>query len=142
MEAEFGKDRQEAEAAEADPDEKLMTGRQKAALSVFALTFVVMIVGFIPWNDFGVSVFDAGAVTEEVTEQVSGEDDSAVWADAEGSDLAFDGEVSGTVTAEEQISSGWSAFLTDVPLGSVVLRRGVHVVLADGHRHRHHRRRV
>ena len=118
MEAEFGKDRQEAEAAEAHPDEKLMTGRQKAALSVFALTFVVMIVGFIPWNDFGVSVFDAGAVTEEVTEQVSGEDVSAVWADAEGSDLAFDGEVSGTVTAEEQVSSGWSAFLTDVPLGS------------------------
>ena len=85
---------------------------------MFALTFVVMIVGFIPWNDFGVSVFDAGAVTEEVSEQVSGEDISAVWADAEGSDLAFDGEVSGTVTAEEQISNGWSAFLTDVPLGS------------------------
>lgn len=115
MKAEFGEAK--AEASEADAGGKLMTGRQKAALIVFALTFVVMIVGFIPWGDFGVEAFDAGAVTEEVTEQVSGEDVSAVWADAEGSDLAFDGEVSGTVTAEEQISQGWSAFLTGLPLG-------------------------
>ena len=60
-----------------------MTGRQKAALIVFALTFVVMIVGFIPWGDFGVNVFDAGAATEEVTTQVTGEDISATWADAQ-----------------------------------------------------------
>jgi uncharacterized ion transporter superfamily protein YfcC len=31
-----------------------LTGRQKIVLFVFLLTFIVMIVGFIPWVDFGV----------------------------------------------------------------------------------------
>lgn len=35
-----------------------LTGRQKAVLVVFALTFVVMIVGFIPWGDFNVTIFE------------------------------------------------------------------------------------
>ena len=122
MKAEFGEAQQEAVDAEANPNEKLMTGRQKWALIVFALTFVVMIVGFIPWGDFGVEIFDAGAATEEVTTQVSGDDISATWADAadagatEG-ELTFNGDVTGTVTAEEQVSEGWSAFLTGLPLG-------------------------
>ena len=99
MKAEFGEAQQEAVDAEANPNEKLMTGRQKWALIVFALTFVVMIVGFIPWGDFGVEIFDAGAATEEVTTQVSGDDISATWADAadagatEG-ELTFNGDVS------------------------------------------------
>ncbi len=116
MKAEFGEAQQEAENAEANPSEKLMTGRQKWTLVVFALTFVVMIVGFIPWGDFGVEAFDAGAVTEEVTTQVSGaEDVAAVYTDK---DLGvFEGDVSGTVTTEEQVSEGWSAFLTGLPLG-------------------------
>ena len=83
MKAEFGEAQQDAETAEANPNEKLMTGRQKWTLIVFALTFVVMIVGFIPWGDFGVEVFDAGAATEEVTTQVSGDDISAAWTDQE-----------------------------------------------------------
>ena len=40
-----------------------LTGRQKLVLVLFALTFVIMIVGFIPWVDFGViseEVADAG----------------------------------------------------------------------------------
>ena len=118
MKAEFGEAQQEAETAEANPNEKLMTGRQKWTLIVFALTFVVMIVGFIPWGDFGVEVFDAGAATEEVTTQVSGDDISAAWTDKKvGGEITFDGDVTGTVTAEEEISQGWSAFLTGLPLG-------------------------
>ncbi len=35
-----------------------LTGKQIASLIVFALTFVVMIVGFIPWGDFGITFFD------------------------------------------------------------------------------------
>ena len=35
-----------------------LTGKQIASLIVFALTFVVMIVGFIPWSDFGITFFD------------------------------------------------------------------------------------
>ena len=34
-----------------------LSGRQKITLILFALTFVVMIVGFIPWEDFGITVF-------------------------------------------------------------------------------------
>lgn len=41
-----------------DGEEKL-TVRQIISLVVFALTFVVMIVGFIPWGDFGITFFDS-----------------------------------------------------------------------------------
>ena len=116
MKAEFGEAKDEA--SEADANGKLMTGRQKAALVVFALTFVVMIVGFIPWGDFGVEAFNAGAVTEEVTQTVTGDEISAAWTDGKvGGELSFSGDVEGTVTTEEQISQGWSAFLTGLPLG-------------------------
>ena len=39
-------------------DNLKLTGKQIASLVIFALTFVVMIVGFIPWGDFGVTFFD------------------------------------------------------------------------------------
>lgn len=51
-----------AAAAEAAKEIKL-TGRQKAVLSIFAFTFVVMIVGFIPLGDLNANVagfFDNG----------------------------------------------------------------------------------
>ncbi len=32
--------------------------KQKITLVLFALTFVVMIVGFIPWGEFGITIFD------------------------------------------------------------------------------------
>ena len=41
-----------------DGIEKL-TGKQIASLIVFGLTFLVMIVGFIPWGDFGITFFDS-----------------------------------------------------------------------------------
>ncbi|MBQ3433159.1 YfcC family protein [Candidatus Saccharibacteria bacterium] len=34
-----------------------LTGKQIASLVLFALTFVLMIVGFIPWEDFGITFF-------------------------------------------------------------------------------------
>ena len=43
---------------QAKDDNLKLTGRQIASLIVFALTFVVMIVGFIPWGDFGITFFD------------------------------------------------------------------------------------
>lgn len=39
-----------------------LTGKQKATLILFALTFVVMIIGFIPWEDFGVTFFADHAI--------------------------------------------------------------------------------
>ena len=40
-----------------DETEKL-SGKQIASLIVFGLTFLVMIVGFIPWADFGITFFE------------------------------------------------------------------------------------
>lgn len=42
----------------AKDDTLKLTGQQIASLIVFGLTFVVMIVGFIPWGDFGITFFD------------------------------------------------------------------------------------
>lgn len=75
-----------AAAAEVTKDVKL-TGRQKAVLGIFAFTFVVMIVGFIPLADLNEGVanfFDAGAVY-----------------DAEGN----------------VVTQGWSALVTGLPIG-------------------------
>lgn len=36
-----------------------LSGKQIVSLVIFALTFVVMIVGFIPWGDFGITFFDS-----------------------------------------------------------------------------------
>ena len=43
---------------QAKDDTLKLTGRQIASLVVFALTFAVMIIGFIPWGDFGITFFD------------------------------------------------------------------------------------
>lgn len=42
-----------------------ITRSQKAVLVLFALTFVVMIIGFIPWQTFGVGLFELGAVSDD-----------------------------------------------------------------------------
>lgn len=39
-------------------DNSQLTGKQKGVLIAFAVTFVVMICGFIPWPDLGISIFD------------------------------------------------------------------------------------
>lgn len=36
-----------------------LTGKQKATLVLFGLTFVIMIIGFIPWGEFGITFFDS-----------------------------------------------------------------------------------
>ena len=35
-----------------------LTGQQKTTLLLFGLTFLVMIVGFVPWHEFGITFFD------------------------------------------------------------------------------------
>ena len=44
---------------ETHDDNTKLTGKQIATLIMFALTFVVMIVGFIPWGEFGITFFDS-----------------------------------------------------------------------------------
>ena len=44
-----------------------LTGMQKLTLWLFLLTFVCMIIGFIPWEDFGVTLFDKGKFFSTIT---------------------------------------------------------------------------
>lgn len=78
---EWGSVEEEAEELVANPSESLMSGRQKAVLVVFALTFVVMIIGFVPWEDLGVFVFD-NAFTAILTGLPLGQwyfDEASTW---------------------------------------------------------------
>ena len=44
-----------------------LTGMQKLTLWLFLLTFVCMIIGFIPWEDFGVTFFAKGKFFSTIT---------------------------------------------------------------------------
>ncbi len=108
-----------AAAAEAAKEVKL-TGRQKGCLIVFAFTFVVMILGFIPIADLNADVanfFDAGASYETVETPVTTDDLVAAYDDANGSTTVVEGSVEGVATSEVQTSQGWSAFVTGLPIG-------------------------
>ena len=105
-------------AAKAVADAKDITGRQKAVLALFAVTFVVMIIGFIPWEDLGVNAFNAGYASDEVTTPITGDEIVAAWGDGGiDGDLVFNTEPDAVVTSETTTSLGWSAFLTGTPLG-------------------------
>lgn len=108
-----------AAAAEAAKEVKL-TGRQKGCLIVFAFTFVVMILGFIPIADLNADVanfFDAGASYETVETPVTTDDLVAAYDDANDSTTVVEGSVEGVATSEVQTSQGWSAFVTGLPIG-------------------------
>lgn len=52
MEMEYGSGN-----AKIDLSKAKLTSKQKITLVLFALTFVIMIIGFIPWEDFGITFF-------------------------------------------------------------------------------------
>mgnify|MGYP004552952635 FL=1 len=45
--------------AEASKEKARLTGKQKVTLWLFALTFVIMIIGFIPWGEFNITFFNS-----------------------------------------------------------------------------------
>lgn len=68
-------------ADEIDDNVKL-TGKQKIALILFALTFAIMILGFIPWEDLNEGIFNAFGWTAFLTGNPFGWwwfDDAATW---------------------------------------------------------------
>lgn len=68
-------------ADEIDDNVKL-TGKQKVALVLFALTFAIMILGFIPWEDLNEGIFSAFGWTAFLTGNPFGWwwfDDAATW---------------------------------------------------------------
>ena len=59
-----------------------LTTSQKVTLWLFLLTFVVMIVGFIPWGSFGVTLFEKGKFFSIITGLPLGEwyfQESTLW---------------------------------------------------------------
>ncbi len=85
-----------------------MTGRQKWSLIVFGLTFVIMIVSFIPWTDLGVDIFEAGQVTEEVTTTISGDELITAYDEANGTTTELAAPVEATSVSEETVQPAWS----------------------------------
>ncbi|MCI7730821.1 YfcC family protein [Enorma burkinafasonensis] len=108
-----------AAASEVNKDIKL-TGRQKAVLVIFAFTFVVMILGFIPIADLNEGVanfFDAGSQWETVETEITSDDLAAAYDDANGSVTTMDGTVEGVSSSDVQTAQGWSAVITGLPIG-------------------------
>ena len=114
---EWGMTDSEAEAADGQDMAPKMTGRQKATLIVFALTFVIMIVSFIPWEDLGFDGFVAGQSYEEVTTTVAGDEVIAAYDEANGTTTEVAAPFEATSVSEEEVTPAWSSFLTGIPLG-------------------------
>ena len=116
---EWGMTDSEAEAADGQEMAPKMTGRQKATLVVFALTFVIMIVSFIPWEDLGFDGFVAGQSYEEVSTTMTGEEVATFIDDAnDGATTTTIAEpVEAVSVSEEEVTPAWSSFLTGIPLG-------------------------
>ena len=43
---------------EASSEKAVLSTKQKVTLWLFVLTFLVMVIGFVPWNEFGITFFD------------------------------------------------------------------------------------
>ena len=114
---EWGMTDSETEAADGQEMAPKMTGRQKATLIVFALTFVIMIVSFIPWEDLGFDGFVAGQSYEEVTTTVAGDEVIAAYDEANGTTTEVAAPFEATSVSEEEVTPAWSSFLTGIPLG-------------------------
>ncbi len=55
-------------AAKAEPTKNVqLTGKQKVTLWLFLLTFVIMIIGFIPWGSFDITLFEKGKIFSTLT---------------------------------------------------------------------------
>ena len=57
-EKKFGSFEEHEENGKTQQKEVRLSGKQKVTLVLFGLTFLVMIIGFIPWGEFGVTIFD------------------------------------------------------------------------------------
>ena len=57
-EKKFGSFEEHEENGKIQQKEVKLSGKQKVTLVLFGLTFLVMIIGFIPWGEFGVTIFD------------------------------------------------------------------------------------
>ena len=54
----------EEEESASNLKDAVLTGKQKLVLVLFALSFIVMIISFIPWESFGINFFALGATPD------------------------------------------------------------------------------
>lgn len=94
-----------------------LTGKQKAVLGIFAAAFIIMVISFVPWEDLNVNVFVSDAASHEEVTDITADDLIDTYKDQKIGDLAFDGDVKGTLTTSVTDNAGWSSFLTGTPLG-------------------------
>ena len=75
-------DMEEIYGVKEDKKAPKLTGKQKTTLILFLLTFVIMIIGFIPWGSFGVTLFEKGKIFSTITGLPLGEwyfQESTLW---------------------------------------------------------------
>lgn len=116
-------------ASEAASNDVELTGRQKAVLGVFAFTFVVMIAGFVPWEDFGITFWTGWSAF--ITGMPIGQwyfDEASTWFVV----MALVIGVVGGLSEEEIVGAFVSgvAEMVGVVLG-IALARGVSLVMAS-----------
>ncbi len=75
---------EETYAPKDDDSKKIvkLSSKQKVTLVLFLLTFVIMIIGFIPWGSFGVTAFENGKIFSSITGLPLGEwyfQESTLW---------------------------------------------------------------
>ena len=58
-EKKYGSFEEHEENSKKEQEKVVLTGKQKVTLVLFALTFLVMIIGFIPWGEFDITFFDS-----------------------------------------------------------------------------------
>ncbi|HHQ3743842.1 TPA: YfcC family protein, partial [Streptococcus pneumoniae] len=122
--------------------ESTLSSKQKSVLFLFVLTFILMVLSFIPWTDLGVTIFDdfnAWLTGLPVIGNIVGSSTSALgtWYFPEGAMLfAFMGILIGVIYGlkEDKIISSFmngAADLLSVAL-IVAIARGIQVIMNDG----------
>ena len=117
----FGKDEGEGEV--------VLTGRQKGALIVFGLAFVIMVIGFIPWEDFGITLFLGWS--EVITGLPLGQwyfVEAACWFFVLALIIAFVGGLSESETVKAFID-GCADMMSVVMI--IALARGISILMAE-----------
>lgn len=117
----FGKDEAEGEV--------VLTGRQKGALVVFALAFVIMVISFIPWEDFGITIFLGWS--EVITGLPLGQwyfVEAACWFFVLALIIAFVGGLSESETVKAFID-GCADMMSVVMI--IALARGISILMAE-----------
>lgn len=95
-----------------------ITGRQKAVLVLFAVSFLVMVISFIPWSKFNINVFNAGFHETETTQSISSKDIVDKWNSSDaGGTLTLPEGVEGTLSTTKTDHAAWSSWLTGAALG-------------------------